>query len=144
MADEKGAASGYTVGYRRPPKATQFTAGKSGNQRGRPKGSRTVGTILQEIIQRKIAVTENGKMRRIPTLEVILRRLVSDAMRSDARALKLLLALVERYAESPETAPALSELLAEDQAILARYLPDSAHCDPPPAPPDDGADGDGD
>jgi len=94
----------YNVGYRRPPKATQFTAGKSGNPRGRPKGSRPVGAVLQEIIQQKVSVTENGKTRRIPVLEVMLRRLANDAMRSDQRAIKLLLSLVDRYAETPETA----------------------------------------
>src|SRR5271155_5926466 len=102
------------------PKATQFTVGKSGNPRGRPKGSRTVGAILQDILKQKIAVTENGKTRRIAALEVMLRRLVNDAMRSDAKAMKLLLALVDRYAETTEAKVQLGELLAEDQAILAQ------------------------
>ena len=105
MPDRKNSkAPDYAVGYRRPPKATQFTAGKSGNPKGRPKGSRPVGAVLQDIIRQKIAVTENGKTRRVPALEVMLRRLVNDAMRSDPRAVKLLLSLVDRYAESPETA----------------------------------------
>ena len=62
MNDRKGLdATDYVVGYARPPKATQFAAGKSGNPKGRPKGSRTVGAILQGILSQKIAVTENGK-----------------------------------------------------------------------------------
>ena len=52
----------------------------------------------------------------------MLRRLVNDAMRSDAKAMKLLLALVERYAETTEAKVQLGELLAEDQTILAQYL----------------------
>jgi hypothetical protein len=92
MIDRKGLeTTDYVVGYGRPPKATQFAAGKSGNPRGRPKGSRTVGAILQDILSQKIAVTENGRTRRIPTLEVMFRRLVNDAVRRDAAALKLLL-----------------------------------------------------
>ena len=112
----------YVVGYGRPPKATQFVAGKSGNSKGRPKGSRTVGAILQHILGQKIAVTENGKTRRIPILEVMFRRLVNDAVRRDAAALKLLLPLIDRYAASPETELRLGELLAEDQVILSQYL----------------------
>ena len=114
--------TGYAVGYRRPPKATQFAKGKSGNPSGRPKGSRTVGAVLQDILRQKIAVTENGKTRRLPALEVILRRLANDAMRSEPRAMKLLLALYDRYGESPETDLRLDEILAEDREILSNFL----------------------
>jgi hypothetical protein len=116
------AKSTYAVGYGRPPKANQFEKGVSGNPRGRPKGSRTVGALLQDILRQKIAVTENGRTRRLPALEVILRRLANDAMRSEPRALKLLLALYDRYGESPETDLRLDEILAEDREILANFL----------------------
>jgi hypothetical protein len=126
MSDKETAKpSDYKVGYRRPPKATQFAVGNKANPAGRPKGSRSVGAVLQDIMRQKIAVTENGKTRRIPTLEVILRRLANDAMRSDPAAVKLLISLVDRYAESPEVARRLIDLLDEDKVILARYLPDS-------------------
>jgi Family of unknown function (DUF5681) len=123
MKNRRGSRSAdYAVGYGRPPRATQFASGKSGNPKGRPKGSRTVGAILQDILRQKIAVTENGKTRRLAALEVMLRRLVNDAMRSDAKAMKLLLALVDRYADTTEAKVQLGELLAEDQMILAQYL----------------------
>ena len=114
--------AGYEVGYGRPPQATQFKPGKSGNPRGRPKGSRPVGAVLQQILNQRIPVTENGRTRRLPALEVILRRLANDAMRSEPRALKLLLGLYDRYGESPETDLRLDEILAEDREILANFL----------------------
>jgi hypothetical protein len=120
----------YDVGYRRPPKASQFKAGESGNPKGRPKASRSVGAVLQSILRQRIAVTENGKTRRIPALEVMLRRLTNDAMRSDPRAMKLLLSLVDRYGDSPEAALDLGAVLAEDRAILARYLSELPGTDP--------------
>jgi hypothetical protein len=55
----------------------------------------------------------------------MLRRLANDAMRSDAGAMKLLLSLIDRYAESTETTLHLGEMLAEDRDILAQYLPSS-------------------
>lgn len=130
----------FAVGYGRPPKATQFKAGESGNPKGRPKGSRSVGAILRSIIQQRVAVTENSKTRRIPVLEVMLRGLAADAMRRDPRALKLLLSLLEQYAESPETKLHLDELIAEDRAILAQYLQKPAG---QVTDPDEGSCGDG-
>jgi hypothetical protein len=146
MPDRKNSkSSDYVVGYRRPPKATRFTAGKSGNPKGRPKGSRSVGALLQDIIRQKVAVTENGKTRRMSALEVMFRRLVNDAMRSDARAMKLLLSLVDRYGDSPEAALHLGEMLAEDRDILAQYLPNSGGLVPDfGLKPADGERGDGD
>jgi hypothetical protein len=103
MTDRKSSGPvDYVVGYRRPPKASQFTTGKSGNPKGRPKGGRSVGEILKEVIRQKVAVTENGNTRRIPALEAMLRRLANDAMRSDPKARKLLLQLIERYPDSHE------------------------------------------
>jgi hypothetical protein len=55
-------------------------------------------------------------------------------------AMKLLISLVDRYADSPEGAHRLDDLLAEDRAILARYLPDLAPDHP--AKPDEPANGD--
>ena len=49
------------------------------------------------------AVPKTEETRRLPALEVILRRLANDAMRSEPRALKLLLALYDRYGDSPQT-----------------------------------------
>ena len=115
-------SSDEVVGYGRPPKATQFKKGESGNPKGRPKGSRTVGAVLQDILQQRIAVTENGKTRRLPALEVMLRRLANDAMRNEPVALKLMLSLFDRYGESPEAGIRLDEVLAEDKAILANFL----------------------
>lgn len=112
------------VGYRRPPKATRFKKGKSGNPRGRPKGSRDIGNVLLDVTRQKIPVTENGRTRRMPALEVMLRKLTNEAIQNDQGALKLLLTLMERYADLTETTivPKRDEVLAEDQEILERYL----------------------
>ena len=111
------------VGYGHPPRAHRFQPGQSGNPKGRPKGARTVGAILQDVLRQKIAVTESGKTRRVPAIEGMLRRLANDALRGDAGTVKLLLSLVDRYGDSPEAAIKLVDMLAEDREILAQYLP---------------------
>jgi Family of unknown function (DUF5681) len=132
VASRKRKLPDDVIGYGRPPKATQFKKGQSGNPRGRPKGRRPVGALLQDILGQRIAVTENGRTRRLPALEVMLRRLANDAMRSEPAALKLVLSLVDRYAQSPETAIHLDEVLLEDKTILANYLPQPAKRSDPP------------
>jgi len=126
VASQKHRSTDHAVGYGRPPKATQFKKGQSGNPKGRPKGSRPVGAVLQEILGQRIVVTENGRTRRLPALEVMLRRLANDAMRSEPVALKLMLSLFDRYGESPEAGIRMDEVLAEDKAILANFLKRSA------------------
>ncbi len=132
--------SEHVVGYGRPPKATQFKKGKSGNPKGRPKGSRPIGAVLQEILGQRIAVTENGKTRRLPALEVMLRRLANDAMRNEPVALKLMLSLFDRYGESAEAGIRLDEILAEDKAILANFLKEPSDHSGQTRKPEKGAD----
>lgn len=75
----------YEVGYGRPPKATQFKPGQSGNPRGRPRTSRNVGTMLEEVFFQKIPITEKGVRREVPVLEAIFRQLANGALMGDAR-----------------------------------------------------------
>jgi len=116
--------SDYTVGYGRPPKGTQFPPGKSGNPNGRRKGSRSVGAVLNDVFREMIEVTENGKTRRVAALEAMAWRLRNDALRGDAKAIKLSIELLRRHSETNESTVQLDELVAEDQEILAQYLPE--------------------
>lgn len=94
----------YAVGRGRPPVATRFQPGKSGNPEGRPKVARPVGSILQDVLRQKTTVTENGRERRVSILEATFRRLAADALRGDKGAATLLLSLVDRYRVDTETA----------------------------------------
>ena len=121
MPKRSGQKPSEYVGYRHPPTATRFKPGQSGNLKGRPRGTRSVGTILQEVVNRKIPVTDNGKTRKVPALEVALLRLTNGAMKGEPGALKLLFALVDRYGQSAEVTLAIEELLAEDREILTEF-----------------------
>jgi hypothetical protein len=70
---------------------------------------------------RKITIAEDGKTRRVPALAAMLHRMSSEALRGDKAALKLLLPLYERYADSTDGARQTEELLREDMEILAKY-----------------------
>jgi hypothetical protein len=113
----------YEVGYGRPPKANQFQPGTSGNPRGRRKGSRSVGAVLQSILSQRLTVAERGRTRRVTRLEIMLLQLANDAARGDPRAMKLLLELNDRYGQPTDGGVQSEELSAEDLEILAAYSP---------------------
>ena len=116
--------------------AAKIDAVQAGGQRqskrqaqGQPTGRRPI----QEIIQQKIAVTENGKTRRLPVIEIALRRLANEAMRGDQPSIKFLLSLLEHYGDLSQTTLQLGEMLAEDAEILAEYLDQTTAADPLPS-----------
>ena len=46
-------AAEYEIGYRKPPKHTQFKKGQSGNPKGRPKRSESFGQLVREALDEK-------------------------------------------------------------------------------------------
>ena len=84
------------VGYRSPPRRSQFKPGHSGNPKGRPRGSRNASTLLDEALKERVTVSENGRRRKVSKLEVILTQLVNTAAKGDHRAIRLLLEWIER------------------------------------------------
>ncbi len=137
---------GCTVGYGRPPKDTQFKKGKRGNPKGKPKGARSIAVCLDDALSSKVTHTENGKSRKVPRLQAIMHRLSSDALRGEKAAIKLVVALAEKYGDAPESKINLSEFLSEDAAILAQLRRDGLLTDvkaeetPEPEDDEDGGD----
>jgi hypothetical protein len=85
----------YRVGYCRPPVSSMFRQGVSGNPRGRPKGVKSLAAVVAAALGERIAVTENGHRKRITKLEAAVKKLVNRAASGEARAMLLLLALVQ-------------------------------------------------
>jgi hypothetical protein len=112
----------YRTGYGHPPKANQFPPGQSGNPRGRPKGSKSIAAIFQSVLNQKVSVTENGKTKKLPRAEVMVRQLANEAMRGDAHAIKLLMSLAARYGDTAAMASLVVETTQEDRAILKDFL----------------------
>jgi Family of unknown function (DUF5681) len=88
---EDGGEAVEPVGYRRPPKHSQFAKGRSGNPKGRPKGVRNFATVIEAELNTKIPVTENGKRKSISKREAVAKQLVNKAASGDTRAMPLLL-----------------------------------------------------
>jgi hypothetical protein len=106
------------VGYARPPRAHRFKPGQSGNSKGRPRGSKNEGTILHELLNRKIEVREGGRARKITVLEAMLMKFAEEALKGDPKAATFLL---NRY-KPPEPGDASAgEIDREGQEILDAF-----------------------
>lgn len=137
--DERNPNDDEAVGYRRPPKASQFKKGQSGNPGGRP--PKTSG-------HRSIAVRVLGEMQRLPgqpkgarvrytTLELIVMILKQLTATGHAAASTLYMKCVARHGTQQ----------APDQPIGYIVIPDAltreeweAQYSPKDDPPGDGND----
>lgn len=117
MSDEKN----YEVGKGKPPKEHQFSPGKSGNPKGRPKGSKNVQHILSKILGEKITVTDAGKKMVVDKFEGAMRVLVNKSFEGSPSSLKLLLDVID-YAGGTDQSPAENPFTDEDHAELMKEL----------------------
>lgn len=110
----------YDVGYRKPPRHTQFQKGRSGNPKGRPKGSKNLMTELAEELRETIVVREGGVTKRVSKSRAMVKRQVELALKGDPKALSCLFGLA-RF-QTPEGDEAESAVGPDDLAILERYV----------------------
>ena len=112
----------YQIGYGKPPRHTGFQKRRSGNPKGRPKGSKNFATLLGEALDEKVQVTEDGTRRRVTKRELVIKQLVNKSASADLRAIKQLTDIVERAerraADSP-AAPPPPAITAADEEVIA-------------------------
>jgi hypothetical protein len=112
----------YAVGYRRPPKHTQFKAGHSGNPKGRPKGTANLKSDLRDELSELIRIREGERDLRVSKQRAMLKALVAKALKGDSRAASIVLSLVSKLFESDKVTEEISALTEDDSAILERFL----------------------
>lgn len=121
---EPDAAKGmgdYEVGYKRPPKETQFQPGQSGNPNGRPKGTKNLKTDLVEELQERIVLREGGERRAVSKQRALLKRLMERALQGDTRAASLIINMVARFLDQTEDEEHATPLAETDLEILEAY-----------------------
>jgi len=119
MAEQK-----YQVGYRRPPKATQFRKGESGNPKGRPKVSRGLEKVVMEELKTKITVTENGRSKRVKKVDAIAKQMVNKAMSGDPKSISLVLSVSNRHDDklAAKDVPIIETLPDEDKQVMESLM----------------------
>lgn len=100
------------------PDHSKWKPGQSGNPSGRPKGSKSTGTLVKEILDQTVSAKIRGKDVKIPFRKAMLLKAADDFMqRSNLRSLAFLLQLYD--AAVGEARP--EDLRPEDHEILSVF-----------------------
>jgi Family of unknown function (DUF5681) len=116
-------APGQSLGYGRPPLHSRFKPGQSGYPKGRAKQSRNMRTIVRQVLNEKMQIRENGRMRRVSALEALIRLTLARCLKGDAKAVASLIAIMRQSGYGPDRDEASADLLeiVDSKAILADY-----------------------
>ena len=96
------------VGYRRPPAASRFRKGQSGNPRGRPRG-RHKAPPYEAVLGQMVTIREDGVERRVSAAEAFLLHMTKKGLEGDSAAARATMAAIEdarasRLVREPEEA----------------------------------------
>ncbi len=97
----------YEIGYKRPPKHSQFKPGNRANPHGRrgKKEPRTAAEIFNEVMNQFAEYREGGKPKRARRIQLLIRRYGAAALKGDVDAAAKLLKLREKFEKLPDVAP---------------------------------------
>ncbi|MEQ8440545.1 MAG: DUF5681 domain-containing protein [Alphaproteobacteria bacterium] len=112
----------YEVGYGRPPKKARFKKGRSGNPKGRPKGSKNFKSIVKDELGRPVEIRVNGQRRKVSQFEAVVMRAVGDAISGKPRQIGLIMDLPNRFGLIEDEERLVRALAPEDQRILERII----------------------
>ena len=113
----------YEVGYKKPPKDSQFIPGHSGNKKGRPKDHRNTYNMLTEVLDQKISIKENGRDLRISKKLAMIMQLVNKAVKGDVKAINSLLPhMLMADVKEEDKNKILASISQDDREIITNYL----------------------
>jgi hypothetical protein len=120
MNDEK---NDYEVGYKKPPVATRFKKGQSGNPSGKPKKisqELDPGKILQAIDNEEMVVEIDGKIIRMPKVEIHFRQLFNKATRGNPKEARLIAKMAAKYFGPEAEAPPGTQFIIVPDKIISQ------------------------
>ena len=96
----------YDVGYKKPPRHSQFKAGNRANPKGR--GKRKIPSeaeIFKSVMNAPAEFRERGKPKRAPRIELAIKHFGRAALKADIGAAALLLAMRAHFEKHGDINP---------------------------------------
>ena len=79
------------VGYKRPPVASRFKKGQSGNPQGRRRRApATIAAMVAEELQSTEVISDNGRRLKVPKIRILIKEAVKQAMKGHFQPLVLM------------------------------------------------------
>jgi hypothetical protein len=119
----------YEVGYGRPPTATRFKKGRSGNPSGARKKQEIddVRIVIENVLAEPVKLRDGDKVRTLSTLEWMLRTQHVKALKGDPKAAKAIFKLAQKSHLFSQAKPASNIVIepagsnSEERMILRAF-----------------------
>lgn len=112
----------YEVGYKRPPRSSQWAKGQSGNPRGRARGVHNFKSELNEELGEKLRIKEQGVAKKITKRRAVIKAVTAKAVQGDTRAATVVLNMMLRLLHPELTETPAADLAQEDRDILEALI----------------------
>lgn len=115
--------SDYDIGYMKPPHDKQFLPGLSGNKSGRPRGSKNTYKLLDDLLNKKITIVQDGKTIQINKKTAILLQAVNSASKGDMKAIQTIFPhILMADMKNEERENIIKQLSINDDAIIKTFM----------------------